>query len=157
MRKALVTAVLLFALPAAADSLKAANAREVRVAVASRSQRALGVRASADGSWRVQLRGPGAGTAEIFDVTPGTPAITLMVPVMAGQLVLDGVRFAGGHVYHVVVRAEGQLASGFVYLYPEAKVAKEPRRAAAQRVRFDEGERPASGDDVIAPVKKAPL
>jgi hypothetical protein len=152
--------VLLLALPVAAEPLKASNAQDVRVSVAARPQRALGVRATPDQSgWRLQLRAPVEGVAEVFDVTPGTPAITFTLRLVAGLISFDLARFAGGHTYHVAVKSASATGSGtstgLVYLYPNATTLKQPRRAAATRVRFDEHEAkaPAGSDEIVAEKK----
>jgi hypothetical protein len=157
--KSLVFASLILALPAAAfgQPLKARNVKEVRVALSGRAFKGLQVRPTPEG-WRLQLGATqGTGSAEIIDVTPGTPARTVTVPISAGDVLFDRVRFAGGHVYRVQLRVDGQAASsGYVYLAPEV-IAKEPKRAETERVKFDANEPAPAHEDAILHVEKSPL
>jgi hypothetical protein len=150
-----MVAVLLVSTSAAAEPLIARNASDVRIAVAGKARHALALKPlPAGGGWRLELAAD-ASAADIVDVTPGTPARTITVAVLGRTLRFDGVRFAGGHVYDVRLRAAGKTPSGFIYLYP-APAAKEKPRKGAERVRFDVDEAPAA-DDAIAPIDKGPL
>lgn len=144
----------------AAEPLPVKHVEAVRVSVANRSQHALGLRAlPAGGGWRLDLAGDGD-TAEIIDVTPGTPARTLTVAVIGRMLKLDPLRFAGGHVYRVQLNGDKRPSWSFVYLYPDAATLKLPPRkaGAAERVRFDAAEAAAAdGDDAPARTDKGAL
>ena len=157
MSKAWLALALLVSLPVAADPLKAVNAQDVRVPLAAKPLRALGVRGTPEkDGWRLQLRTPSDGTAEVFDVTPGTPAITFTLRLVAGLISFDLGRFAGGHTYHVAVRGKSATSSGLVYLYPDAPIAKQSR-AAATRVKFEDNEPAPAGSDEIVVEKKGSL
>lgn len=161
MHKALVLALLFLSLPAAADPLKAENASDVRVPMAAKLQRALGVRVTTEkDGWRLQLRAPVEGVAEVFDVTPGSPAVTFTLRLVAGMISFDLARFSGGHTYHVAVRSPQSVSTGLVYLYPDASAVKQQARrgaAGATRVRFEDNEPAPAGSDEITPEKKGSL
>jgi hypothetical protein len=135
---------------AVAEPLAVRHAEAVRVSVAHKSHPALGLRAlPAAAGWRLELAGEGA-AADVIDVTPGTPARTLSVPVIGRALVFDTLRFAGGHVYRVQLRGDGRTSWSFVYLYPDPALVKiAPKRRGIERVRFDgDGDAaPAASDD----------
>jgi hypothetical protein len=158
MSKAWLVVALLFSLPAAADPLKAVNAQDVRVPLGARPQRALGVRGTAEkDGWRLQLRAPSDGTVQVFDVTPGTAAVTFNLRLIAGLISFDMPRFAAGHTYHVEVRGKGTpTATGLVYLYPDAP-STQPSRANATRVKFEDNEPAAPASDEIVVEKKGSL
>jgi hypothetical protein len=152
----MVVALLGLALPASAEPLQAVNARDVRVTL-GKLQKALGVDETPEkDGWRLQLRAPADGVAEVFDVTPGTPAITFSLRLVAGLISFDISRFAGGHTYHVAIRGKSGTSAGLVYLYPDAVAAKQARRNATTRVKFEEHDAPA-GDGEIAVQKKGSL
>ena len=142
---------------ALAEPLTARNADEVRLTVAQKTRKALRLKPASEG-WRLQLGGVGErGVAEVFDVTPNTPARTFTLPVSGGDLLFDRTRFSGGHVYRVQLRAGDRPgASGFVFLVADPP-AKELPRKRAERVRFDANEPAQPSDDSIQPVAKAPL
>jgi hypothetical protein len=156
MTRSTVFFLLLVSIAAHADALRARNGREVRVMVAQKPRRAIEVTPSAPG-WRLEVDARGA--AEVFDVTPGTPARTFSLPVSAGALLFDRNRFAGGHVYRVQLRAGDSSTSGFVYLRPDPPTKDAPRRPReVTRLRFDTEEKaPPPSKDVILPVQKGPL
>jgi hypothetical protein len=154
--------------PAAAEPLPVKHVEAVRVSVANKSQHALGLRALPAGAgWRLDLAGEGdSDSADIIDVTPGTPARTLTVVVIARTLKFDPLRFAGGHVYRVQLHGAKRAAWSFVYLYPDAAALKLPARkpGGAERVRFDAADgaaaaaAAANGDDgAPAPTDKGAL
>jgi len=158
MRCVVIGLLLCMGLAAFADGLPARNGDEVRLSVNQKSRRATRLRPSPSGEgWRLELGSTSAnGAADVFDVTPGTPARTLAVSINGGSILFDRVRFAGGHVYRVQLRTDGKAgASGFVFLMADPP-AKEPVRRGTERVRFDTDE-PAPGDDGIKPVDKSPL
>ncbi|MGZ3425080.1 MAG: hypothetical protein ACXVCV_00460 [Polyangia bacterium] len=95
----------------------------VRVSVANKSQKAFGLHASAGGGWRLDLEGDGD-SADIIDVTPGTPARTITLSVITGTIKFDSVRFAGGHVYRVQLNGKKGSSASLVYLYPDASKLK---------------------------------
>jgi hypothetical protein len=149
--------LLLVSSIALADGLPARNGDEVRVSVSQKSRKATRLRPSSEG-WRLELGASSAnGAAEVFDVTPGTPARTLSVMINGGSLLFDRTRFAGNHVYHVQLRSDGKAnASGFVFLVADAPVKEAPRKGA-ERVRFESDEPSKPGDDKIQTVEKSPL
>ena len=124
------------------------NGETVRVSLAGRSQRAVGLRYAETG-WsydgaRERTR------ADLIDMTPGTPARTLSVTIVGNTLKLDGVRFVGGHVYRAQLSGGARPAPTvlLLYLYPDPATAKLPsKKAGAQRVRFDSSDEPAATDD----------
>jgi hypothetical protein len=129
----------------------------VRVSVSNRAQKALGLRAATGGGWRLDLEGDGV-SADVIDLTPGTPARTVTIAVITNTIRFDSARFAGGHVYRVQLNGgpKGPLAS-LVYLYPDAAPAKMPaKKAGPQRVRFD-GNEPETKDEGISRVEKGSL
>jgi hypothetical protein len=148
MRRALsliaAAALLAFASSTnAAASLRLRGAKVVRVRGVAGTPYQL---ASDGAGWRVELAElPAGGTsAELIDVTPGTPARTLSVPLDGATLRLDEFRFVAGHVYRLQLRKAGAaVAVGLVYLAPHADPAA-PRRPSSNRVDFAEGERPAA-------------
>src|SRR5437667_1370330 len=74
---------------------------EIRVSVANKSQKALGLRPLPAGAgWRLDLAAD-ADSVDIIDLTPGTPARTTTLPVAGRALRFDALRFAAGHVYRV--------------------------------------------------------
>jgi hypothetical protein len=152
--------VLLLSLPCAARAeLPAKHAESVRVSVLNRAQKALGLRALEGGGWRLELTSESV-SADLIDMTPGTPARTLTVAVVGGTLKLDGVRFIAGHVYRVQLNGGAKPSVGLVYLYPDASAAKmSTKKAGTQRVRFDADEPPAAGtkDEGISHVEKGSL
>jgi hypothetical protein len=138
--------------------LELLGGESVRVKVAGQSKAGFAIHPGGEDGWRVRLGATqGAVTAELIDVTPGTPARTLRVAVVGGELFLDGVRFHGNHVYRVDVRRAGiSLGSALVYLRPRAQLKEAPRRKEATRVDFaSDVTEPVS--DEIAPVTKSPL
>lgn len=141
---------------AGAAPLQAKNGSDVRIAVANQARHAFALKPSAghDG-WRLELVGD-ALSADIVDVTPGTPARTITVAVAARTLCFDNVRFTGGHVYQVQLRSAAGLSSGLVYLTPEP-AAKERARKGAERVRFDVDDQPTDDSQGIARVTKGAL
>jgi hypothetical protein len=149
MRSRYLVPVVVLALASSVDAapLVARNVKRVRVHVNRRARRGLGVQSIPHG-WRLALRDRGSGDAQAIDVTPGTPARTVDMPVAGGVLFFDLDRFAAGHTYHVRVHRAGmgaRVARGYVYLLPP------PRRptAAPQRLDFTDGDEPAdaAGDD----------
>ena len=142
----------------ASAPLPARDGESVRVVVNQRSRAAVALRPRA-GAWRLSLA-VGATSAEIVDVTPGTPARTLTLAVDGGELVFDDARFAGGHVYQVRLRLprDRHDAIGFVYLHP-APVAPSRARGPQHMSFGDEPTEaptpPPSSDDAIAPVPKS--
>jgi hypothetical protein len=158
MRLPALLFALLVAAPAQALPLQLKNAESVRVQVNRQSKPAFALRPDKDREgWRLAFVDGANGSAELVDVTPGTPARTLAVPINGGELFLDGGRFAGGHVYHLVLRRSGAfVGSSYVYLYPVAPLKEGPRRGP-QRVQFvaDEPANPSS--DEIQPVSKSGL
>ena len=134
---------------AAAEPLPVKHVEAVRVSVANKSQHAFGLRALPAGAgWRLDLAGDGD-SADVIDVTPGTPARTLTVAVIGRALKFDALRFAGGHVYRVQLHGDKRSSWSFVYLYPDPSTLKLPPRrpGTAQRVRFDADEAPPPSDD----------
>jgi len=110
----------------------------------------------------MRLPGTGGGaSADVIDVTPGTPARTLRVMVAGDELLFDGLRFQGGHVYHVQLRRGSEaIGSAFVYLYPEAPQLKDtPRGRQPTKVQFAPKETVSDerDDQAIRPVVKRPL
>lgn len=154
--RGLAFSLLLLSGVARAD-LPVKHAEAVRVSVANRAQKAVGLHALDGGGWRLELAVEGA-SAEVIDLTPGTPARTLSIAVVAGTLKFDSVRFAAGHVYRVQLNGTAKGPSvGLVYLYPDATAAKLPaRKSGTQRVRFDNDEAPAK-DEGITRVEKGSL
>ena len=141
----------------AMQPLPVKHVQSVRVSVANRAQKALALRATAGGGWRLDLEGDGV-SADVIDVTPGTPARTVTIEVVTNTITFDNVRFAGGHVYRVQLNGgpKGPAAS-LVYLYPDAPAKIPARKAGPQRVRFD-GNEPATKDDGgISRVEKGSL
>jgi hypothetical protein len=153
--RAWVVVLSLWAASAVAEPLPAKNAEDVRVSVANKSRHAFALKPLAAGGWQLEL-GADAERADLIDVTPGTPARTLTVPVVARAVRFDAVRFVGGHVYHLSLRAGARVASGFVYLHP-ATAAKERPRGRAERVRFDPDDAPADDGTNIGRVDKGSL
>lgn len=134
---------------AAAEPLPVKHVEAVRVSVANKAQHALAVRALAGGAgWRLELAADGD-SADIIDVTPGTPARTLTLAVIGRALKFDALRFAGGHVYRVQLHGDKRDSWSFVYLYPDPSTLKLPPRKpnSAERVRFDADEAAPSKDD----------
>lgn len=133
------------------------NGETVRVSLAGHAQRAVGLRFT-DAGWSFDVATQRT-RAELIDVTPGTPARTLSVAIVGGTLKLDGVRFAGGHVYRAQLLGGARPAPTVVllYLHPDPAAAKVPaKKAGAQRVRFDSDE-PAADDSGISHVEKGSL
>jgi hypothetical protein len=144
---------------AAAEPLPVKHVEAVRVSVANKSQHALGLRALAAGAgWRLDLAGDGD-SADVIDVTPGTPARTITIAVVANTIKFDAVRFAGGHVYRVQLNGKKGSSYSLVYLYPDAAKLKLPpaRKGSAQRVRFDSDDTAASDDGAPARTDKGAL
>jgi len=136
---------------AVAEPLPVKHVEAVRVSVANKSQHAIGLRALPGSTgWRLELTGAGD-AADIIDVTPGTPARTLSVAVIAHALVFDALRFTGGHVYRVALRGDKRATWSFVYLYPDPSTLKLPARKGTERVRFDADE--AAAEDSNAPAR----
>jgi hypothetical protein len=121
------------------------NGETVRVSLAGRSQKAVGLRWTDGGGWLFEVA-PERTHAELIDMTPGTPARTLSVPIVGGVLKLDGVRFAGGHVYRAQLSGGARPAAQvmLLYLHADPAVAKLPAKKGTERVRFD-------GDEAAAP------
>jgi hypothetical protein len=134
-----LTLAVLFFGHALAAPLESKNAEAVRVAVNRQPRLGLGVKPSAGSEgWRLQLKDPKDGTAQVVDVTPGTAARTLKLSMNAGELVFDTVRFVGGHVYHVQLHhGADTTSSGFVYLYPSAAPKPAPQKAMPQHLKFE--------------------
>ncbi len=156
MRGLALGLVLSWSALAMAEPLPVKRVEAVRVSVASRSQHAIGLRALPGGAgWRLELAADGDG-ADAIDVTPGTPARMLSVPVVGRTLTFDALRFAGGHVYRVQLRGDKRWS--FVYLYPDPATLKLPvKKSGTERVRFDEHEAPADDDGAPARVDKGSL
>ncbi|MCU1279024.1 MAG: hypothetical protein JWM53_2570 [bacterium] len=119
----------------------------IRVSVANKSQKALALHASAAGGWRLDLEGDGD-SADVIDVTPGTPARTITLAVVTNTIKFDSVRFAGGHVYRVQLNGKKRSTASLVYLYPAATAAKLPKKATTQRLRFEPDEAPTDGEAI---------
>jgi hypothetical protein len=129
----------------------------IRVSIANRSQKALALRATAAGGWRLDLE-VDAVSADVIDLTPGTPARTVTLEVVTNTIKFDKVRFAGGHVYRVQLNGGKRPIVSLVYLYPDVSAAKlPPKKAATQRVRFDTDDKKPAGDDGIPRVDKGSL
>jgi hypothetical protein len=130
----------------------------IRVSVANKSQKAIALHASTGGGWRLDLEGDGD-SADVIDLTPGTPARTITLAVITNTLKFDGVRFAGGHIYRVQLNGKKGSSYSLVYLYPDASKLKLPpvRKGAAQRVRFDDDAAAASDDGAPARTDKGSL
>ncbi len=141
-------------------ALHTRDAESVRVRVAGEAKLGVGLRARSDG-WRLRLQETGGGaTAELIDVTPGTPARMLNVMVTGDELLLDTVRFEGGHVYRLQIRrGDRTIGSGFVYLYPAAPLKDMPRSRQPAKMQFTPTETAAdkSDGDSPHPVAKSPL
>jgi hypothetical protein len=138
----------------AAEKATPVKPTEVRVSVANRSQKALGLKPQPGVSgWRLDLASD-VDAADIIDLTPGTPARTISLTIIGRALRFDPMRFVGGHVYRVQLKSSGKPASlTFVYLYPEA--AAEPRRRGTERVKFAPDEKPAADTGPLAVDKGA--
>jgi hypothetical protein len=151
MRLVVLVSLLALAVPAGA-ALKTKDAEAVRVRVAGGAKMGVGLRPHSDG-WRLRLEETGGGArAELIDVTPGTPARTLSVMVSGDELLLDHVRFHGGHVYHVMIRrGEKSIGSGFVYLYPAAPIKDLPRTREPAKMQFTPTETAADKTESNAP------
>lgn len=155
-RRSCLGLALLWCNVASAEPLVAHDAHEVRLMVAGKARRAVQLRPSTTG-WRLELGTSRARVAEVFDVTPNTPARTFTLAVTAGEVVFDRTRFAGGHAYRLqLFTGDAPLATGFVYLVAEAPAKEAPRRRA-QELRFEPAEDAPAADDRIQPVPKAPL
>ena len=142
---------------ATAEPLSVKHVEAVRVSVANRSQHALGLRALPGAAgWRLELAGAGD-AADIIDVTPGTPARTLSVAVIAHALLFDALRFTGGHVYRVALRGDKRATWSFVYLYPDPATLKLPAKKGTERVRFDPDESVDLDDNAPARTEKGAL
>jgi hypothetical protein len=129
----------------------------VRVSVANKSQKALALHASAGGGWRLDLECDGD-SADVIDVTPGTPARTITLAVITNTLKFDAVRFAGGHVYRVQLNGKKGARASLVYLYPDAsKLKLPPAKKGAQRVRFDADDAAARDDGAPERTEKGAL
>lgn len=130
----------------------------VRVSVANKSQKALALHATTGGGWRLDLEGDGD-SADVIDVTPGTPARTITLAVVTSTIKFDAVRFAGGHVYRVQLNGKKGSSYSLVYLYPDASKLKlpPPRKGSAQHVRFDSNDAAASDDGAPARTDKGAL
>jgi hypothetical protein len=158
-RAALVLAFAAFG--AFVSSANAAAALRLRGAKVVRVRGVAGTpfQIAADASgWRLELAElPAAGTsAELIDVTPGTPARMLTVRVEGTTLHLDDFRFVAGHVYRLQLRKAGApMAVALVYLPPRADDL--PRATSSNRVDFVEGEQPAVDGDMPAPQRKGRL
>jgi hypothetical protein len=137
--------------------LKARNPEIVQVKVGGQAKQGIALRSHPEG-WRLELSGSTAnGTAELVDLTPGTPARTLAVPVNGDELLLDAARFIGGHVYRVQLRRGGvAVESGLVYLYPSPVLKDAPQTKVPQRLKFSADEKPLD-DTGIQPVSKSSL
>ncbi|HEY2744900.1 MAG TPA: hypothetical protein VGL86_09775 [Polyangia bacterium] len=156
----LVSALGFVATANALEPLPVKHVESVRVSVANRAQKALALHATASGGWRLDLEGDGV-SADVIDVTPGTPARTLTIAVVVNTLKFERGQFAGGHVYRVQLNGGKRPAVSLVYLYPDAAPAKMPapgnkKAAGPQRVRFD-GNEPATKDEGISRVEKGSL
>ncbi len=158
MRGLALGLVLSWSALAVAEPLPVKRVESVRVSVANKSQHALALRALPGGAgWRLELAADGE-SADVIDVTPGTPARTLALPVVGRTLKFDAVRFAGGHVYRVQLHGDKRLAWSFVYLYPDPALLKMPaKKSGAERVRFDEDEKAPVDDGAPARVDKGAL
>ena len=155
MFRALFASLFLFAAVAAdAAPLKVKNARAVRVKVNGDSKAGVQLVAD-DAGWRLKLDGAAAPQRlSVIDVTPGTPAQTLLVRVLGGEALFDAHRFQGGHVYRV--SAAGVEGASFVYLQPSAALAA-PAPKGPGRLDFDEGDRAVADESAIEPAKKGSL
>ena len=159
MRGLAFVAVVSWCALATAEPLPVKHAEAVRVSVANKHERAVGLRARPGGAgWQLELAADGQ-SADVIDVTPGTPARTLAVTVVGRTLKFDALRFAGGHVYRVQLRGDKRMAWGFVYLYPDPAALKmaPAKKGGAERVRFDPDEAPAADDGAPARVDKGSL
>lgn len=156
MRGLALGLVLSWSALAVAEPLPVKRVEAVRVSVANKSQHAIGLRALPGGAgWRLELAAAGDG-ADAIDVTPGTPARMLSVPLIGRALAFDALRFAGGHVYRVQLRGDRRWS--FVYLYPDPATLKlPPKKSGAERVRFDDNDAPARDDGAPARVDKGSL
>jgi hypothetical protein len=153
---ALAVSALCFANAASAlEPLPVKHLESVRVSVGNRAQKAFGLHATAGGGWRLDLEGDGV-SADVIDLTPGTPARTLTIAVITNTIKFDSARFAGGHVYRVQLNGGARSSVSLVYLFPDAIPAKMPKKSGAQRVRFDADE-PATKDEGIRRVEKGSL
>ena len=155
-----VTALGVASTANAFEPLPVKHIEAVRVSVSNRSQKALGLHATPSGGWRLDLEGDGV-SADVIDLTPGTPARTVTIAVITNTIKFDRVRFAGGHVYRVQLNGGPKGPSvSLVYLFPDgapAKMAPQGKKASgAQRVRFDDNE-PATKDEGISRVEKGSL
>ena len=132
---------------AVAEPLPVKHIGAIHVSVANRKQKALGLHALRSGGWRLDLEGDGD-SADVIDLTPGTPARTFTVAVITNTLKFDALRFVGGHIYRVQLNGAKRPSVSLVYLYPGAPTAQRPKKAAAQRLRFDTEETPTHGDGI---------
>jgi hypothetical protein len=130
----------------------------IRVSVANKSQKALALHATPGGGWRLDLEGDGE-SADVIDLTPGTPARTTTLAVVTNTIKFDPVRFLGGHVYRVQLNGGKRSSVSLVYLYPDATKLKQPpvRKGQAQRVRFDANDTTATDDGAPAHMDKGKL
>jgi hypothetical protein len=149
-----VVLLSLWSASALAEPLMAKNAADVRVSVANKTRHAFSLKPLATGGWQLELAADGE-RADLIDVTPGTPARTLTVAVVARVVRFDDVRFVGGHVYHLSLRSGARVSSGFVYLYPAAAQKVRPR-GSVEKVRFSDGDGDTS-DGEIGHVDKGAL
>jgi hypothetical protein len=136
------------ALAVAEPALPVKHLDAVHVSVGNRSQKALALRPLPGGGWRIDLEGDGD-TADVIDLTPGTPARTVTLAVVTNTLKFDTARFAPGHVYRVQLNGPKRPSVSLVYLYPPAGTDKLPKKAAAQRLRFEADEAPVQGDGIL--------
>lgn len=157
LRAVTASLVLCVAASASATPLRVRNAAVVRVKVGSDSKAGLSLRAEEHG-WRLKLDGAAAlQRLSVIDVTPGTPAQTLSLKVVAGEAMFDAVRFQGGHVYRI---SNGADAAAYVYLQPSAALAAQPKAgpgAGTGRLDFDDGDRVMADESTIEPAKKGAL
>ena len=154
MLRAVSGLVLLFvAVSAHAAPLVARNGSAVRVRVNGNSKPGLQLR-SEEAGWRLKLDG-GVSLLRlsVIDVTPGTPAQTLVLKVTAGEAIFDTVRFHGGHVYRIW---SGVDAAAYIYLQPTPAMIAQPKTGPG-RVVFDPGDNAIADETGIEPAKKGSL
>lgn len=150
----LVGSSIVWAAPPKAP-FKAANGQVVRVRVNGDSKAGLQLRAE-DAGWPLKVEGNVAlMKLSAIDVTPGTPAQTLLVRVSAGEVLFDAQRFQAGHVYRVS-NADGAT---YVYLQPSASATAAQQKGPLPpgHVNFEEGERAVAEETGIEPSKKGSL
>jgi hypothetical protein len=143
MRNLVLLGLLISSSAMAAPTFRPKNGHSVRVVLGAKKEKGFGLR-HARGGWRVELGRTQAATAEVVDVTAGTPGNKWEVSVESGALSLDQ-RFIAGHAYRVELRdGSRSIGSTLVYLYP-------PKIAARQQVSFADNESGADGEMATLP------